>query len=179
MCRVSVVGQEIFELFVRALRTLVYAYICKLPSLEPCLEVLVCAGIVRKFQPSSVVEVPRHVVLRLVVRSELREQLVRVCDKRLQVILLVTQYDGVEVGVLYVFQHLHEGGKTLGAASPASAYLYVSVNGKHVLLSASLCDNLQFVGMLLVCIPKALDVFLCVNFCSIIQNKVRKRFICH
>ena len=70
---VSIVGQEVLEFLVWALRSLVDAYIGVLPTLEPRLEILVCSCIVGEFEPSPVDEVPGHVVLGLVVRTELGE----------------------------------------------------------------------------------------------------------
>ena len=111
MRSVTVVCEQIFEFLVRTLRALVDADIGKLSSLEARFEVLIRPGIVREFEPSPVGKIPCHVVLRLVVGSELREELIRVGYERLKVILLVTEDSGMEVGVLDVLQDLHERGE--------------------------------------------------------------------
>ena len=163
MRSVTVVCEQIFEFLVRALRALVDADIGKLSSLEARFEVLKRPGIVREFEPSPVGKIPCHVVLRLVVGSELREELVRVGYERLKVILLVTEDSGMEVGVLDVLQDLHERTKALASAAAASHDFYVGIDCKHALLSTPLCDDFQLVGVFFVSIAKILDVLLRVD----------------
>ena len=60
---ISVIGQEVLELLVWTLSTLIDADVGILATLESCLEVLIGSSIVREFEPSSVIEVPGHIIL--------------------------------------------------------------------------------------------------------------------
>ena len=93
-----------------------------------------------------------------------------------------TIYDFAFYNVLYLFlSALRENNRMFfkRSASRASAHLYVSIDGEHILLSSTLCNNLQVVRFLLVGVSERLYVFLGVNRVAVVEKKPRKYVFLH